>query len=280
MCYGNIKRSSGSRKQALPMPPQPQPPVAAPVPVASINSNAAAAAAAPLADGRAFASFHHPHFIVLFLIATCKPMDPNMDLFPSLVAFEPQMAKYSNGYVQQPMDFAVDPSGFHPTNIEDWIASIGSEQNLLPVNGLVAGGTVPMFPVALSQEPAVVLAQQQQTSAVDAASSSMTKADLKRLKNTESARQSRRRKNELLAGLEVKVAELENRNKDLERDNAILKTENASYFRRIEALERQVEELHRVLMAFGASAAAKRAHASGLSEDTQSKRLKTAEVAQ
>lgn len=82
---------------------------------------------------------------------------------------------------------------------------------------------------------------------------SISKAEMKRMKNTEAARQSRRRKNELLSCLEEKVVELETRNKEVERDNAILKTENAGYFRRIEALERQVNELHHVLMAFGAN---------------------------
>ena len=103
----------------------------------------------------------------------------------------------------------------------------------------------------------------------------VSKAELKRMKNTEAARQSRRRKNDLLRGLESKVDEVESRNKELERDNAILKTENTGYFRRIEALEKQVDELHNVLLAFGASAAKRSATAVASDNSEASKRIKS-----
>jgi hypothetical protein len=76
------------------------------------------------------------------------------------------------------------------------------------------------------------------------------KALLKRQKNTEAARQSRKRKVELMKTMEQKVSELEERNRELEKRNAVLSTENGSSVKRIEALERQVDELHGVLMAF------------------------------
>lgn len=77
------------------------------------------------------------------------------------------------------------------------------------------------------------------------------KARLKRMRNTESARQSRRRKVEKLKTLETEVEELQLRNRQLERDNIILKAENGSYNRRIDSLEKQIAELHGVLSAFG-----------------------------
>jgi predicted RNase H-like nuclease (RuvC/YqgF family) len=78
-----------------------------------------------------------------------------------------------------------------------------------------------------------------------------TKAIIKRMKNTQAARESRKRKVEHMRQIETRVKDIEDHNKDLERENAVLKTENNGQSKRITALERQVEELHSVLMAFG-----------------------------
>ena len=84
----------------------------------------------------------------------------------------------------------------------------------------------------------------------------LSKAQIKRMKNTEAARQSRRRKTERLKTLESQVGDLEESNRNLERDNVVLRNENKNYQSRIQALEKQVEELHGVLLAFGRNALA------------------------
>jgi cell division protein FtsB len=49
----------------------------------------------------------------------------------------------------------------------------------------------------------------------------------------------------------MKSFELQVKNRTLERDNIILKAENGTYSRRIESLEKQIQELHNVLASFG-----------------------------
>ncbi len=91
----------------------------------------------------------------------------------------------------------------------------------------------------------------QRSKSPDSVIADMTKAQVKRMKNTEAARQSRRRKLEHLRTLESQIKDLEECNRTLERENAVVRTENNSYARRIESLERQVDELHNLLLAFG-----------------------------
>jgi hypothetical protein len=79
----------------------------------------------------------------------------------------------------------------------------------------------------------------------------VTKADIKRMRNTEAARLSRRRKNDKLHQLQAQVSDLSETNRELERQNMLLKSENQSAQMRVNALEKQVEELHNVLLAFG-----------------------------
>ena len=81
--------------------------------------------------------------------------------------------------------------------------------------------------------------------------SQISKDELKRLKNTEAARQSRKRKFEHTKTLEMQRDHLDARNRQLERDNAVLLSQADGYVQRISSLEKQISDLHAVLAAFG-----------------------------
>jgi recombination DNA repair RAD52 pathway protein len=102
----------------------------------------------------------------------------------------------------------------------------------------------------------------------------LNKADIRRMRNTEAARQSRRRKTEQLRSMELKMAEMEESNKTLEHANTVLKTQNEGYADRIKLLEKQMEEMMGVLLAFGANNI-KRLREEQAANASPSKRAKT-----
>ena len=79
----------------------------------------------------------------------------------------------------------------------------------------------------------------------------LSKDDMKRIKNTEAARLSRKRKTDKMQHLEEQVTNLSTRNNELEKHNFVLRNENAGCICRIKALEKQISELHGVIVSLG-----------------------------